>query len=552
MKYILSILSMFCICSCHNHSAQWERICDVGNYIEERPDSALAILGAIDTDNLRSGEERAKYALHLSMALDKNYIDCTDFEILQPAIDYYDKHGTPTDKLRTSYYQGRIYQNKGDNENALNCFIVSMDVGKNSDDLLTKARSLYAQGYIYGALFDWNRLIRVSKEAGAIYLELNRKDQYLKCLVRIANAYTLKMDFDLARDYLQQAGNLIPDVGMSAKSNYYSTYLSYAALCPGTSAQEVEQIVEKYLDAVDEVYVDWLSVADIYAQTENFDAAFSCIQRYQLNDSREDQAKYYALLSDIYDNKSMPKQSLEAYKQYVSVSDSLDLVVYEQDTKFVEERHQLEMATLAEKERKQRLAALFAVMLSLLAGLALWISGRLRLSKIEKVLAEKELDRYRLLYTQMEEERDNLNALLSQRGGLDPEARCSVDRRLALLNKFFTAYITDNTETDKKAYKEMEELLEDRQRFMDSTRLAFTGSNPSFIMYLEDKGLTQWEINYCCLYALGLNGKEVGAYIKMRSHYNNSSAIREKLGIDEHDTNLGIYIRKLARSFIAN
>ncbi len=44
---------MFCICFCHNHSAQWERICDVGNYIEERPDSALAILGAIDTDNLR-------------------------------------------------------------------------------------------------------------------------------------------------------------------------------------------------------------------------------------------------------------------------------------------------------------------------------------------------------------------------------------------------------------------------------------------------------------------------------------------------------------------
>ena len=44
---------------------------------------------------------------------------------------------------------------------------------------------------------------------------------------------------------------------------------------------------------------------------------------------------------------------------------------------------------------------------------------------------------------------------------------------------------------------------------------------------------------------MGLKGREVGTYIKMRSHYNVSSDIREKLGINEHDTNLGIYLRKL-------
>ena len=94
----------------------------------------------------------------------------------------------------------------------------------------------------------------------------------------------------------------------------------------------------------------------------------------------------------------------------------------------------------------------------------------------------------------------------------------------------------------------MEDLLEDKEKFKDSNRLAYAGSHPKFIKYLEDKGLTEWEINYCCPYALGLKGKEVGAYIKMRSHYNNSSEVREKLGISEHDTNLGIYIRKLVKS----
>lgn len=91
----------------------------------------------------------------------------------------------------------------------------------------------------------------------------------------------------------------------------------------------------------------------------------------------------------------------------------------------------------------------------------------------------------------------------------------------------------------------MDILIANRDTFMESTRLSFVASHPQFIRHLESHGLTKWEINYCCLYALGLKGKEVGIYIKMRSHYNVSSDIREKLGINEHDTNLGIYLRKL-------
>ena len=57
----------------------------------------------------------------------------------------------------------------------------------------------------------------------------------------------------------------------------------------------------------------------------------------------------------------------------------------------------------------------------------------------------------------------------------------------------------------------------------------------------------EYEINYLCLYAIGLKGKDVGNYIQLRRHYNISSEIRSKLGIDEHETNIGIYIRKLLK-----
>ena len=83
--------------------------------------------------------------------------------------------------------------------------------------------------------------------------------------------------------------------------------------------------------------------------------------------------------------------------------------------------------------------------------------------------------------------------------------------------------------------------------FMESTRLAFAGSHPKFIKYLEEHQLTDWEISYCCLYALGLKGNEIGTYLKLPSHYNRSSQIREKLGKSEHDTNLGIIVQRLIK-----
>ena len=548
MKYLLPILFAFCFISCQRHSDNWEKICDIENYIESRPDSALAVLEAIDVETLSSDEERAKYALYMSMALDKNYIDKTDFQVLQPAIDYYEDHGTATDKLRTFYYQGRIFQNIGDNAEAINSFIISLNFGDESDDNLTKARSLYAQGYIYSLLYDWDRLIRVSQQAADIYNKLDRNDLYVNCLTRIANAYSMKSELNKALEYLIQAKESLGSVEQHSKSNYYATYLSYMTLVEGVTKNDIDDIVAEYITEIQTEHIDWLSIANLYAHIGEVQLAYSFMQNCSIPRTPFERAKYYALFSDIYERQTMPLQALKAYKQYVDVSDSLDLVVYEQDAQFVEERHQLEMKALKERERKIQIIGLFVIISSILVGIATWISSRLRLSKMEKIVIEKEAERYKILYAQMEEERDNLNNLLHQSEELDSKAMNAVARRLELLNKFFTAYITDNSDIDRKASREMEELLKDKEKFMDSNRLAYAGSHPKFIKYLEDKGLTEWEINYCCLYALGLKGKEVGAYIKMRSHYNNSSEVREKLGISEHDTNLGIYIRKLVKS----
>ena len=117
--------------------------------------------------------------------------------------------------------------------------------------------------------------------------------------------------------------------------------------------------------------------------------------------------------------------------------------------------------------------------------------------------------------------------------------------RLSLLNKFFAAEITSDSDIDRKACNELSRLVADRDHFMYTTRMTFTAAHPNVVRYLESKGLSEWQIEYCCLYTIGLKGKDIGNYIKKKRHYIDSSEIREKLGLGEHDTNLGIYLRTL-------
>lgn len=536
-----------CLISCNSHSKHWDTLSQVESYIEERPDSALVVLEQINTSELSCKEEKAKHALLYSMALDKNFVDKTDFEVLQPAIDYYEDNGSATDKLRTYYYQGRIFQNKGNDALAMESFVNAIEEGENSNDILTTARTYFAQSKIYYSLYEWDSFIESNKSAANLFQEAGVLNSYANCLIRIINGYTLKEDPENALLYIEECKRFLNTISSSRLGDFYSSYLTY--LIKYGEEQEIIKIISDYMNAVPASKIDWLTIANSYIKIKRYDDALETVSQCSNDIEITAGLKYQAIISDIYQHLGRYKESLEAYKKYMVASDSADYAVMRQDTKFVEERHQLELQTLTERESKKRVLLFATICITLLLGIILWVRTRLKVNRMEKAIAEQEMERYRAMYEQMEEERDNLANLLAQNDELEPDVKTAVGKRLELLNKFFTAYITNNIEIDRKANKEMEELLANKDTFMVSTKLAFAGSHPKFIKYLEERGLTEWEINYCCLYALGLKGKEVGTYIRMRSHYNNSSEVREKLGINEHETNLGIYIRKLLKSF---
>ena len=196
---------------CKKHGDVWQKLELADSLIEDRPDSSFTILKGISANDLNGNEEKAKYALLMSMALDKNYIDTTTFDVLQPAIDYYLKKGTPDEKLRTYYYQGRIYQNRGDVENAMNSYFKGSELSTQIKDSILLARTLIIQAYLYKRFYDISEYINKSIQAADIYSNLNKRELVFDSYLKSLNGYILlkdKTNADKILEILQDYENL--------------------------------------------------------------------------------------------------------------------------------------------------------------------------------------------------------------------------------------------------------------------------------------------------------------------------------------------------------
>lgn len=131
---------------------------DVESYVNDRPDSALAVLRSMDAAALRRPSLRARHALLHTMALDKNYVDLQTDSIIAPAVAWYGRHGSPDEKLKTLYYLGRLQYNAKDYQQAIVTYTEALG-------LTDKARDPKYIGFVNQAIADTYSVTYQEKEA---------------------------------------------------------------------------------------------------------------------------------------------------------------------------------------------------------------------------------------------------------------------------------------------------------------------------------------------------------------------------------------------------
>ena len=591
---ILLLMTIVVFAACDRNTPILEQMDMAENLMNTKPDSALTILENIPVTNIKGEEIAARYALLKSMALDKNYIDTTTFDVLQPAIDYYLKKGSPDEKLRTYYYQGRIYQNQGNDDSAMRSFMNGCDLKQVVTDSLLLAHTLVAQGTLYFKQYKTNEFIRNNLEAAKLYGVIGRDIFEIKSYTNALDGYIILNNKSAADSLLSIC---IPLVQKNPDGQVYlfPSLLSYTIeFC---SPDDLKTFLDKYQDlelSKDET----MDFARGYSKIGEYDKALNILAEISPAAFTMDSLKYASVKIEILEKQGKYEQALNLYRDYSAMHEGYLSKLISHDLLFSDKKHQLEMDNLMKIQDRDRiiwatLCGIFA--LTILVG---WLYYRAYRSKTRRILAEKEnenlkleqdnlrkekekaeLERdkktleaenlekdkkrleaeqrqyeleaanLRLEISQLESERDHLKELQKEQSELAKPIQKVIKDRLDILNGLLAKEITQNDSYAESYNNWIETVHNDKKKFMDSTRLAFAASHPKFMEYLEQHGLSTDEINYLCLYAIGLRGKEVGEYIQMKRHYIVSHEIRKKLGIDQHETTLGLYIRRLIKDF---
>lgn len=581
----LSVFLLMAVC-CDRHGEVDSRMDKVESLMVSKPDSALMILDSITPKMLGGKKEKARYALLKSMVLDKNYIDTTTFDILQPAIDYYLKKGSADEKLRTYYYQGRIYQNRHNPDSAMQSFMRGREYGVQTTDTLTLANLLVAQGTILYTTYKYDDFTNVNLDAANLYKEINKTDYEILSLANVLDGSIINQNKQLADSILsiiQERINNNPDL-----SPTIAPYIISYALNFGNKDDILE--ILGYYNSMDSITdLTKIDIADAYCRIGDSFNAKRFMDAIDQSAAARNSLKYLAIKPDILEQSGDIAGALEAFRDYSTTLDSIHLNIFSHDLLFAKERHEMEKSNLLNIQKRDRIIWISLSITFLLMLIAVYFYYRYRLGKaksrlddeekkklhlqqenlqhaneklelerhnavLEKQTAELECERqslvaenFRLKIEQLENESASLKEILEDRKDLAKPIEDAIRIRLEMLNGLLATRITKNASYSKPYDAWRDKLIKDKDKFMNSTRLAFKATYPKFMDYLEQHGLTVDEINYLCLYAIGLRGKEVGEYIKLKRHYNVSSEIRKKLGIDEHETNIGIYIRTLMK-----
>lgn len=162
---LLTAIALLLIITGCSHTPEEIELNRAEAVIEQHPDSALAILQAIDGSALK-GELRARHALLLSQALDKNYIDIADDSIINIALSYYRHDNTRSNECMMSfYYKANTYFNAGDYSTAIYNLAIADTLAARLGSYSWRGLANSLMAFSLNKLFDHKRNLEYAKRA---------------------------------------------------------------------------------------------------------------------------------------------------------------------------------------------------------------------------------------------------------------------------------------------------------------------------------------------------------------------------------------------------
>lgn len=359
LLYAVSIIISL-LCSCHRDPV-WQTLDAAESMMEEHPDSALALLTTIEGRTLK-GEKQARYALLLSQAYHKNYIDVTDDSLISIAVDFYEQIDNSREKLLANFYRAIISVNRNELDVALMYALRSESIAKavGTPADLSQVQSLLS--YIYSATFNNKKALEYA-EADLHNAKLSGKQSWIDqsylavslCLINIG-------DYTRAISYIDTISKN-PAIEGSTASDL--SILSYAGLYDYAAIDSIyrEAINKGWpLSPTSVAYEAWASHVLGHKQEANELIELLSKDTLSISDSIEIlRIKYdIAITEHNIADALIYQQALSAYTDSILLSlvnNSIHLIQVDY------ERNQKQLGAIRHKQDRHRLLVVVATLL---------------------------------------------------------------------------------------------------------------------------------------------------------------------------------------------
>ncbi len=169
--------------SCSDAPRYDSRLTTADSLMRNNPDSALAIIEAVNRDSLTTEHDRAYRDLLLTQARYKAYIPAISDSDINRALSYYKQHPKEREKLTRAYlYKGAVMEELGHSDTALLSFKTAEAIADNDDyinlgQINVRIGALYRNHYT-----DFQTCYEKYEKALNCFLKVGNKPMQLVCL----------------------------------------------------------------------------------------------------------------------------------------------------------------------------------------------------------------------------------------------------------------------------------------------------------------------------------------------------------------------------------
>lgn len=222
----LAFVVVFCMSSCNDRLRK--ELSRAESLLDNHPDSALAVVNAIDSTVLRAKSLMAEYRVIRAMALDKNDVDdgCYASALLQ-SVEYYDRHPSrhKRERMLAHYYLGDQYLDSGYRLEAILHLTAALDLAEPLEDWFYCGMACKAMAQSYTEVYDSSMELEYYRKSLDFFNRTDRVQHIDYVETRLEASLYNNYDFDEAVQMIKSR--------LSEKKSMTREYLcdSYVILC---------------------------------------------------------------------------------------------------------------------------------------------------------------------------------------------------------------------------------------------------------------------------------------------------------------------------------